>query len=123
SAEQKTAPQPLVMNGADISPLCFAGAAGPEPIERFPITGCDQGDVRADPDGRPHDGLDFIAADYLTTVENEDGTAESFPGFIGYRYLGEVDGRNAVLTTENTGGSGFFSAIYLLEQEGGHLVV
>lgn len=105
----------LIINGATVSPLCFLGRSDDEESPSYPTTGCDAGGFSANPENPSPLSSDYLSTEYY--YADPATPDEKFPGFVGYRYLGDYRGMKAVLTIENGGGTGTFTALQLLRPE------
>ena len=104
----------LVINGQTVDPMCFIQRSEDEENPSYPTANCDLKDYIADPSDSPID-KQFISTNYYYV--DPEMPEQKFPGFVGYKYLGEYRGLKAVQTLENGGGTGTFTALQLLKPE------
>ncbi len=115
----RTPPAPrdpgLVINGTAIDPMCFLQRSDDDK-PAYPTTGCGMdGTYTADAQSPPPLSEDFVSTSYFyVDPDMPDG---KFPGFVGYRYLGDYSGLKAVEMVENGGGTGVFTSVQLLRPE------
>ncbi|PJB73042.1 MAG: hypothetical protein CO093_01560 [Alphaproteobacteria bacterium CG_4_9_14_3_um_filter_47_13] len=105
-------PVKLSINGQIVDPLCFALASAEQEKPSYPVTDCAPDLVRTSKEEDRPMGEQF----YGTTYESR--SDEAVRGMAGYRYLGDLNGHKAVWIVENSGGSGVFSTLSLLDYEG-----
>jgi len=108
----------LMIEGEEVDPLCFLSRDDEE--SGFPVTSCLPDDIELTPAALPETITgNYHATAYEQVLEGgpDDEEAFRFPGFIGYRYLGDFDEHKAILLIENTGGSGVFTTLMLLDYD------
>lgn len=114
SAPADTPAQALTVGGAIISPLCFVnGGDHSNPVYR--TRDCDTGQYTRDPSAPSPMSQEFVSTAYLYT--DPDTPDQKYPGFVGYKFLGDYRGLKAVEIIENGGGSGVFTSVQLLRPE------
>lgn len=106
----------LVLDGQPVDPMCFINRNGEEAAPAFPTHDCSGGTYIANAQAPAPLPASFASTGYFY-VDTSAQPPEHYPGMIGYRYLGEYHGYKTVLTMENSGGSGTFTALYLLEPQ------
>lgn len=101
----------LVIDSELVEPLCFVNRSAEDAMLAYPVTGCSEEDgLIEDPAAKSSPfGPQFVSTAYISESD------EMLHGLIGYRYLGEVDGHKAVWLVENSGGSGIFTTLVLLD--------
>lgn len=119
SEPDATPPDPtLTIDGAAVDPLCFLGRIDHDdesatPV--YPARDCSNKEyMRDEQNASPLDGGFVSAAYYYVDPDMPD---QKYPGFIGYKYLGDYRGLKAVQLIENGGGSGMFTSVQLLRPE------
>lgn len=105
----------LIVNGAPVDPLCFIQTGGDEEMPSYPTQNCGGKDYIADEENPSPLDDGFVSRGYYF-VDHET-PEQKFPGFVGYKYLGEYRGLKAVQLIENGGGSGIFTSVQLLREE------
>lgn len=116
-ALEPTAVEPaLMVNGAAVDPLCFLTRDDDDskaPV--YPTQGCGGSEyVRDEKNTSPLDAS-FVSTGYFYV--DPEAPEQKFPGFVGYKYLGEYRGLKAVELIENGGGTGMFTSVQLLRAE------
>lgn len=108
----------LTIDGAAVDPLCFLGRVDHENDDAapvYPAQNCASKEyVRDEENASPLDDGFISAAYHYVDPEMPE---QKYPGFIGYKYLGDYRGLKAVQLIENGGGSGMFTSVQLLRPE------
>jgi hypothetical protein len=124
---QPPPPEPayILPNGEVLNPLCFVNnLADNEDTPIRPTSRCANERIVADPSVEvPLDPTSHISAFfYIDDPDTPDETDEHgrpidlrYPGFVGYHYLGNLQGFHLFVIVENGGGSGVFSSLALYE--------
>lgn len=103
----------LVVDGVSVDPLCFAGKSLEEAAPSYPVRNCDAGGLMPDPDAvMPPYSDRFAVSVYKSRISDE-----MVRGTVGYRYVGMYQGHYAVWMVENTGGTGMFGSLVLLDYD------
>jgi hypothetical protein len=106
----------LIIDGKTVDPMCFINRDWEEQgTPSYPTTHCSGGNYIANTQAPPPLPDSFISTGYFYVDEGD--PPEKWPGMVGYRFLGNYRGLKAVLTMENSGGSGTFTGLHLLRPE------
>lgn len=105
----------LVVGGAPVDPLCFIQTGGSEEAPSYATQNCGGGEYVADTENPAPLDDEFVSRGYFFV--DAAMPEQKFPGFIGYKYLGEYRGLKAIQIIENGGGSGIFTSVQLLRPE------
>lgn len=104
----------LVIDGAAVDPLCFL-THGDDEAPAYPTRDCGGENYERDAQSPPPLDAGFVSTGYFYV--DAEAPEHKYPGFIGYKYLGDYRGLKAVQLLENGGGSGMFTSVQLLRAE------